>query len=73
MEIKSPFSKAGMTVDEACKSKTFFLEKLSDGSVRLKRNHYYFCQVQGQLYCSIMPLKGIFFCCVLWREHATVY
>ena len=26
-----------------------------------KRNHDYFCQVQGQLYCSIMPLKGIFF------------
>lgn len=24
MEIKSPFSKAGMTVDEACKSKNFF-------------------------------------------------
>lgn len=24
MEIKSPFSKAGMTVDEACKTKNFF-------------------------------------------------
>jgi len=24
MEIKYPFSKAGMTVDEACKTKTFF-------------------------------------------------
>ena len=67
MEIKSPFSKAGMTVDEACKSKNFFLEKLSDGSVRLKRNHDYFCQVQGQLYCSIMPLKGIFLLCTLER------
>ena len=34
MEIKSPFSKAGMTVDEACKAKNvFFLEKLADGSV----------------------------------------
>jgi len=47
MEIKSPFSKAGMTVDEACKTKNFFLEKLADGSVKLKRNHNYFCQVQG--------------------------
>lgn len=27
MEIKSPFSKAGMDVDEACKSKTFFFGK----------------------------------------------
>jgi len=60
MEIKSPFSKAGMTVDEACKTKNFFLEKLADDSVKLKRNHNYFCQVQGQLYCSMMPLKGIF-------------
>ena len=29
--------------------------------VKLKRNHDYFCQVQGQLYCSIIPLKGIIF------------
>ena len=61
MEIKSPFSKAGMTVDEACKEKNFCLEKLADGSVQLKRNHSYFCQVQGQLYCSIIPLEGIVF------------
>ena len=60
MEIKSPFSKAGMTVDEACKAKNFFLEKLADGSVQLKRNHNYFCQIQGQLYCSLIPLEGIF-------------
>ncbi|XP_027053200.1 uncharacterized protein LOC113680374, partial [Pocillopora damicornis] len=53
--------KAGMTVDEACKEKNFCLEKLADGSVQLKRNHNYFCQVQGQLYCSIIPLEGIIF------------
>ena len=52
MEIKSPFSKAGMDVDEACKSKTFCLEKIPDGTIRLKRNHDYYIQVQGQLYCS---------------------
>ena len=28
MEIKSPFSKAGMTVEDACKTKNFFLENL---------------------------------------------
>ena len=61
MEIKSPFSKAGMTVDEACKEKNLCLEKLADGSVQLKRNHNYFCQVQGQLYCSIIPLEGRIF------------
>ena len=61
MEIKSPFSKAAMTVYEACKAKIFFLEKLPDGSVQLKRNQNYFYQVQGQLYCSITPLEGIIF------------
>ena len=33
-------------------SKTFFLEKLSDGTIRLKRNHDYFIQVQGQFYVA---------------------
>ena len=35
MEIKSPFSKAGMTVEEACKTKTFYLEKVADGSIKI--------------------------------------
>ena len=61
MEIKSPFSKAGMDVEEACKSKTFCLEKIPDGTIRLKRNHDYYIQVQGQLYCSNLDLKGIIF------------
>ena len=61
MEIKSPFSKAGMTVRDACKSKNFYLEKLADTSIQLKRNHDYYWQVQGQLYCSNVSLKGIIF------------
>ena len=61
MEIKSPFSKAGMDVDKACKSKTFCWEKIPDGTIRLKRNHDYYIQVQGQLYCSNLDLKGIIF------------
>ena len=52
MEIKSPLSKVGMRVEDACKSKTFFLEKLNDGTIRLKRNHDYYIQVQGQLYVA---------------------
>jgi len=59
MEIKSPLSKAGMTIEEAYQNKTFFLEKLADGTVRLKRNHDYYVQIQGQLYCSNLDLKGI--------------
>lgn len=61
MEIKPPCSKTGMTVDEACKAENFFLEKLAAGSAQLKRDHNYFCQVQSQLYRSIIPLEGIIF------------
>ena len=61
MEIKSPFSKAGMTVRDASKSKHFYLEKVADASIQLKRNHDYFWQVQGQLYCSNVSLRGIVF------------
>ena len=62
MEIKSPLSKAGMRVEDACKNKNFFLEKLSDYSIRLKRKHDYYIQVQRQLYAaSILALKGIIF------------
>ena len=52
IEIKSPLSKVGMRVEDACKSKTFFLEKLNDGTIRLKRNHDYYIQVEGQLYVA---------------------
>ena len=62
MEIKSALSKAGMTVDDACKSKNFCLEKLNDGTIRLKRNHDSYIQVQGQLYSACnLALKGIVF------------
>ena len=44
------------------KVKNFCLEKLSDGTIRLKRNHDYYIQVQGQLYsASNLALKGIAF------------
>jgi len=61
MEIKSPFSKAGMTMRDACKSKNFYVEKVADASIQFKRNHDYFWQVQGQLYCSNVSLRGIVF------------
>jgi len=42
--------------------KDFFLEKLSDGIIRLKRKHDYYIQVQGKLYAaSNLALKGIIF------------
>lgn len=48
-----------MTIEEACQNKTFFLDKLGDGTVRLRRNHDYYVQMEGQLYCSNLDLKGI--------------
>ena len=51
-----------MTVEDTCKTKKFFLEKLSDGTIRLKRTHYYYIQVQRQLYVAYnLDLKGIVF------------
>ena len=42
--------------------KNFFLEKLSDGTIRLKRTHDYYIQVQEQLYVAYnLDLKGIVF------------
>ena len=70
-EIKSPFSKAGMAVDEAYQSKTFCLEKMSDGTIRLKRNHDYYIQVQGQLYSSNLDLNGIIF--VVYLAKTSLY
>ena len=59
-----------MTVDDACKSKNVCLEKLNDGTIRLKRNHDYYIQVQGQLYsASNLALKGIGFVVPLFKEN----
>ena len=40
-------------------NQTFSFVKLGDGTVRLKQNHGYYLQIQGQLYCSDLDLKGI--------------
>ena len=46
IEIKCPFSKKNLTIEEACSDKNFFM-KLSDGIPKLKRNHDYFFQCFG--------------------------
>ena len=49
-EVKCPFSKREMTIEEACATdKTFYLT-FCNGKVTLKQNHAYYYQVQG-----IMP------------------
>ena len=69
IEIKSPLSKVGMRVEDACKSETFFLEKLNDGTIRIKRNHDYYIQVQGQLYVATdLNIETIHVMCTLVRK-----
>lgn len=46
-EVKCPESKFRVTTVEACSDPNFFLE-LIDGKPRLKCNHHYYAQVQGQ-------------------------
>lgn len=49
LEIKCPFSCADKTFQDASKTSSFFLEYLSDGSIRLKKSHAYYYQVQAQI------------------------
>ena len=55
-EVKCPSSKFNVTPEEACSDPSFCLE-LVNGSPRLKRNHEYYDQIQGQ-----MALTGAKWC-----------
>ena len=46
IEVKCPFSKREMTIQEACEDKTFFLQ-IIEGKPKLKEKHVYFYQCQG--------------------------
>ena len=48
-EVKYPHTKFHVTPLEACSDSNFFMEKISDTKCRLKRNHPFYTQVQGQM------------------------
>ena len=48
-EVKCPHTKFHVTPLEACSDPNFFMEKLSEGKCRLKRDHAYYAQVRGQI------------------------
>lgn len=48
-EVKCPSTKFNVTPLDACSDPSFFMEKNSNTHCRLKRNHAYFSQVQGQM------------------------
>lgn len=56
VEIKCPSSKFGVTPAEACSDPHFYLE-IKDGKPKLKKDHIYYDQVQGQ-----MALTGAKWC-----------
>lgn len=45
-EVKCPFSKRNLSLQEACKDKSFFLE-WNNGEAKLKTKHNFFYQIQG--------------------------
>ena len=54
LEVKCPYCKRGMTVEQACKDPNFCLYIDDDGVPRLKFGHKYYYQVQGQMYvCNL--------------------
>ena len=50
-EVKCPETKFQVTPLEACQDPSFFCEAVN-GHCKLKRNHAYYTQVQGQMGCS---------------------
>ncbi|XP_078586050.1 uncharacterized protein LOC144867903 [Branchiostoma floridae x Branchiostoma japonicum] len=50
LEVKCPFSKQGLSVEDASQDSRFFLKNV-ENKITLKTNHKYYDQVQGQLYC----------------------
>lgn len=48
-EVKCPQTKFNVTPLEACSDPDFFMEKTSNTSCKLKENHAYYAQVQGQM------------------------
>jgi hypothetical protein len=45
-EVKCPFSKKDVCIEEACKDKNFCLG-MADGKIQLKKTHNYYYQIQG--------------------------
>ena len=66
IEIKGPYSCRNLTVLEACCSqqvKTFCCELVND-EIHLKRNHDYYCQIQGAM--AITNMKWCDF--IIWTK-----
>lgn len=66
IEIKCPFCTKDLSVNEAANSvPNFCLENNECGSIRLKRDHAYYYQVQMQLFVTDKPYCDF----ILWTER----
>ena len=54
LEIKCPYSKRGDTLDQASSDPDFYIEKVG-ADFFLKKTHFYYAQVQGQLALTGLP------------------
>lgn len=52
LEVNCPYTFRNTTLGEAAKSESFFLKKEESGEFKLKKNHVYWHQVQGQMYIT---------------------
>ena len=62
-EIKCPYSKKDVSIDDACNDKNFFLEKVN-GKFQLKKTNYFY-QIQGCMatlnfsWCDFVVLTNV--------------
>ena len=76
IEVKCSFSKRSVAPKDACMDESFFCS-MQDGAFKLKMDHVYYAQVQGQLgicgasYCDFVVYtdKGLGVQRVLFNEH----
>lgn len=68
LEVKCPYAKRGMTIQEACNNNKFYLT-MHDGKPELRKGHAYFYQVQGQMY--VCELEWVDF--VVWFGNDALF
>lgn len=67
LEVKCPYTKAGMSVNEACSDSKFYLT-MANIVPSLRKGHVYYYQVQGQMY--VCELEWVDF--VVWFGNEVI-
>lgn len=67
LEIKSPYTHRSSTIEDATHDPSFFAS-LNEGKVILKRDHKYYCQVQGQM--ALAHVSWCDFVIYTFKDHS---